>query len=75
MKTTTLVIGLVQVVAAVCGGLTCTAFGTGLAPLFILAAVVNVAIGTNSVMESLFGNDGLICEAFGRGKEADELDD
>jgi hypothetical protein len=66
MKTATLVIGLFQVALAVCGGLSCTAFGAGLAPLFALAAVVNAAVGTNSVMESLFGRGGLVCEVFGR---------
>ncbi len=74
MKTTTLVIGLVQVVFAVLGGATCTAFGLWLAPLFIAGAVVNMLFGMNNVMESLFGNDGLICELFGR-VEADELAD
>ncbi len=73
MKTTTLVVGLVQVAFAVIGGATCASFGLWLAPLFILGAVVNMLFGVNNVMESLFGDDGLICEVFG--KVGDELDD
>lgn len=73
MQTTNLVMGLVSLVAAVCfAWMGFTADNIGLIVLYTLAGAVHGAWGVNEVLESLFGDDGLICPLFGKIGDEDE---
>ena len=68
MKTMQLVMGLIAVLGAVCA-YAVGAFGTDvlvLKGLWFVGGMVQSVLGVNRVMDALFGDDGLVCEVFGR---------
>jgi hypothetical protein len=75
MKTVDLIIGLMQILEslvfllmpAICG-----MTGWFWIVLCMVAGVTQSIVGTNKVMESLFGNGGLVCELFGRVEDASD---
>jgi hypothetical protein len=72
MKTAMRILALVgavaQMFAGVCGlfSLVFPVFGLTVAIICTLFGIVNLVVGINNTMESLFGDDGLICPIFGK---------
>lgn len=69
MTTMTLVVGLIQMFGAAGLCLMPLVLGEvslGLTAVYVVAGVTNGLVGVNTVLESLFGDDGLICPLFGK---------